>query len=151
MVRVDTLNPTTESLGGKPELDFDDPANRLQTQLTVRVVYLYNLRIPFANWIIFQSYMGQRAAINITRKIDGWYVGGVQMNDRLAREAILAAAAKGSNCAYAGLTNANYKAIGAAALAGIYLVPLVTTYTIRMESSPLLKNLVSKTTVFPGC
>jgi len=32
-----------------------------------------------------------------------------------------------------------------------YVVPLVTTYTIRMESSPLLKNLQPRSKVFPGC
>jgi len=151
LVRVDILNPTVESLAGQPEIDFDDPLNRLQTQLTVRVVYLYNLRIPFANWIIFQSYMGQRGAINFTRRVDGWYLGSVKMSSRTARETLVAAAAKGSDCQYSGLTTANYKEIGAAALAGIFLVPMVTTYTIRMESSPLLKNLSPRSQVFPGC
>jgi hypothetical protein len=150
-VRVDILNPTTDSMSGNTELDFDDPGNRLNTQLTVRVVYLYNMRIPFANWIIWQAMMGQRAGMTLVQRVDGWYYAGVEFKDKALWEGLETAAAKGSNCAYNGLTTSNYHAIGAASLLGFYLMPLVTTYTIRMQSNPLLKNLQPRSKVFPGC
>jgi hypothetical protein len=150
LVRVDVLNPTQESLAGAEEVDFDDPAQRIQTQLTIRVAYLYNLRIPYANWMIWQSFMGANAAIEFTRKVDGWYQGATQVPDLRTRLSMLSAATA-SHCAYTGLTTSDYRALVVAAQTGLYLLPMVTTYTLRMQSNPLNRHLQKRSEVFPGC
>ena len=150
ILRVDTLNPTQDALAGSDEVDFDDPDQRTNTQLTVRVAYLFNLRIPFANWILFQTFMAQRAAVELVRRVDGWYTGQTQVSSLRSRLGLTRDAAP-SDCAYSGFTTRDYRSMVAAAEGGTFLLPLVTTYTLRMQSNPLSKNLSSRADVFPEC
>jgi hypothetical protein len=62
MIEVEVLNPSQSDFAeGENEIEFDgaqwDPASRKRAQLVIRAVYLYELRIPFANWIFFESWL----------------------------------------------------------------------------------------------
>jgi hypothetical protein len=78
-VRVDLVGPSglPAARGGRPgsdgrweELDFDGPrrggderAYREATVLSVRVRYWYELRVPFAQWIVFTAWWAANAGV----------------------------------------------------------------------------------------
>ncbi len=159
LVTVDVLNPTQESLGSQTEVDFDDPAQRALTQLTIRVRYYYNLRIPYANWIIWEAYMGANAGMLIARRVDGWYyepsgqaggIGGVTV-DKRAGLAMVGFAAKAPNACYTNIGSGDMTALAILAQANTYLIPMVTTYTVRMQSNPIHDRLQKRSDVLGNC
>ncbi len=152
LVRVDVLSPTREALGDRIEADFDEPADRALTQLTVRVTYFFNLRVPYANWIIWQSFMAATAGITFARRVDGWYgPGGVPMG-RTQRLTRAGSSAKTPNPCYTNLSAADFSALTSlATTSATYLVPMVTTYTIRMQSNPIRDRLPRRADVLGGC
>lgn len=67
VVDVAILSPTKEDLkDGQKEIDFDSSGDAFKErrlgQLTIRVKYYYNLVIPFANWVIWNTWYIQRSA-----------------------------------------------------------------------------------------
>ena len=69
VVQVEILHPRRNVFGSNNhEIDFDDigtdsRARRLRqaNKLTIRVSYLYLMRIPFANWVIHHAWLASRA------------------------------------------------------------------------------------------
>jgi hypothetical protein len=160
LVRIDVLNPTQESLGERKEADFDEPSDRQNTQLTIRVTYFFSLKIPYANCVIWQSAMAANAGIAFVRRVDGWYreapgqpmgSGGVLTNRR-DRLTSAGANVKIANACYSHLQSQDMSTMTSLALAnGTYLLPLVTTYTIRMQSNPVRDRLPLRADVLSGC
>jgi len=83
LVRVDTLNPTEASFQSvqralrarQPleEIDFDrteQEAIRDAGVLTIRLRYWYELRIPFANWLVFVCWYAAHSAVALGGSID---------------------------------------------------------------------------------
>jgi hypothetical protein len=153
-VTVTTLAPVAEdfsasTLGGQ-EIDFDDPNQRLNTQLTVRVTYLFPLRIPYANWGIFHAFMTVLAGLDLNRRVDGWYLNGIQTTTDLTLAAE-AAEMKSPYCQVSGITTNNLIWLVGLAAGGQYFLPVTSNYTIRMQSNPLKANVQPKANINSGC
>lgn len=136
VVKVDVLNPKKSDFGGKKEIEMDAVsetlAARRKTQLTVRVTYMFQMRIPFANWIIWESWWASRVGANLRKWDKAGQVNPMPFWDYLRTPDT-------SSCPYDGLTkNTMRKLALAAKFAGIYVIPMVTTHTMRMQSNPFL-------------
>jgi hypothetical protein len=126
MVQVTLLNPTQDTFGQRGrELDFDDFSQRDATRLSIRVRYLYMMRVPFANWIIHQAWLANRAGQEL--------YGAIWNPQEDAGETGFRSVAPVQN-----QTSGDELDDKLAALAdqGVYLVPLYATYTMRMQSNP---------------
>ncbi|MGC4120993.1 MAG: pilus assembly protein [Myxococcales bacterium] len=134
MVDVQVLTPKKADFGKNLEIEFD-AGDRKKTQMTVRVVYLYEMHIPFANFLIFESWWAQLVGQNLRGQnaalafvdTDKLKLSRVQSGDFA------------KSCKYTGLNDSKMKKLRwVATLSGRYFQPLVTTYTIRMQSNPFL-------------
>lgn len=108
LVRADMVSPAGSA--GWRELDFDGPG----AVLDVRVRYLYELRIPFAGWMIFNA----------------WYAAS-------AGEALGIHHARGFP-----LTPAEMEVLWQLARQHRFFIPLSATYSMRMQSNVQRKWLV---------
>ncbi|MGI5865057.1 MAG: TadE/TadG family type IV pilus assembly protein [Myxococcales bacterium] len=135
VVQVDVLNPTTADFAGKKEIEMDRAASSLaerrKTQLTVRVTYMFQMRIPFANWIIWESWWASRVGANLRRWDDAGQVNPLPLWDYFRTPDT-------SSCPYDGLNASTLRKLAVAAKAGFYIMPMVTTHTMRMQSNPFL-------------
>lgn len=167
LVKVDVLSPTQGDFAkGQEELDFDSSgdefAKRRLGQLTIRVTYFYNLAVPFANWVIWNSWyqlrssgMGQLMNINNTLHtfgMEGIDIGSkpfiafdttrFSMQGKILAE-VLGGGLKSSP--YECLTNLDWMTMLLLPdLVGdeySYYIPLVTAHTIRMQSNHYKDNL----------
>jgi len=139
IIDIETLSPS--GLSG-PEVDFDkvgDDTVRDQTRLTIKLTYLYLMRIPFANWVIHDAWSAAHAGIRYTGPIDRPMIGTQQRNANVARAAAAAKEALKGDFRSA----ARFALIGVLANNGYYLIPLEATYTMRMQSNPFQDNLDS--------
>ncbi|MGI5862757.1 MAG: TadE family protein [Myxococcales bacterium] len=143
-VEVDIVNPTRSELGRlfntygshlqQKEIDWDDVRNEEVIRanlLTVRVTYNYQLRIPFADRLIHSWFMG------INRLKD---LRGIQFENQKAFGVV------GSH-AYleaAGATRGGiFPQLAGLAATGTYVVPLVATYSMRMQSNLFKQGMQS--------
>jgi hypothetical protein len=138
MVEVQILNPTHDSFdpfsnpsGSGDEADFDNPELRDVNRLTIRVQYLYMLRVPFANWIIHQAWLAGEAGTRLYGQI--WRASTSPESVGLERQV------QGFD------SNTVPDAWGDGLLpdlariardTGTYLIPLRASYTMRMQSNP---------------
>lgn len=130
------LGGLQQTIGGtfgphQREIDFDDPGARGATRLTIRVRYLYMMRIPFASWIIHQAWLAGQAG----RRLYGAVWNPQQdapgeTGFRDAAEVDLGAP-----------SDALLRKISALADQGTYVVPLEATYSMRMQSNPYKQSL----------
>jgi hypothetical protein len=143
-IDVEVLNPTQADFGKEDEIEFDDIgkgsfAERRPSQLTIRLSYMYELRLPVINWLIFESWLASRAAVDLR----GWNpmdpkIQGVQLGLK-ARLAMEAAMTK-DTCKWSGVNQGMVQQLAGVGVAtGHYYIPIVTTYTIRMQSNPFKK------------
>src|SRR6185503_14295061 len=66
-VELTICGPLKNDMGGKDEVDFDDPAFAARSQwqqseatkLRVQVTFNYRMPIPFANWVIHKISLNQ--------------------------------------------------------------------------------------------
>lgn len=150
MVDVEILNPTPEMFQGeigrhlnRKQIDFDDwrsdaaEANRL----SIHVRYYYELRVPFANWMLQTFWFAHRASLIAN-------FGGVNFATPQYRQSVGPASVTTN-------VNANMVAWGKAfdddlqevrnvAIlrgAGLYYFPINTYYTMRMQSNAYLSNV----------
>ena len=130
-VMVKILNPTTGSFGQRgKEITFDDPANRDVTRLSIQVRYLYMMRVPFANMIIHQAWLAGQAGKQLYGAI--WnpqeYAGetGFRSDHPLTASSFF---------------DPVMAALSKLASQGVYMVPIKTTYTMRMQSNPYRTSL----------
>ncbi|NOK34198.1 pilus assembly protein [Corallococcus exercitus] len=138
-VRVEVTNPRRSQLPtlfssygshmqGR-ELDYDDIRNPQVIEanlLTVRITYFYEMRIPFANWQLHAFYMGREAlnglamrGVNFTTQ----KVNGGSLTDHLED-------------AGAGQSDDHQK-IRTLANSNVFAIPIVATYSMRMQSNLL--------------
>ncbi|MDF1562962.1 MAG: TadE/TadG family type IV pilus assembly protein [Deltaproteobacteria bacterium] len=162
LVDVEVLNPTEAMLGHfhNGELPFDavagDPAGRdfqsrpqmrEATRLTIRVKYLYPMRIPFANWLVFSSYLAAHAGMSQTGAIinaeNSRGVGGAknltQTGAGAQVEGAKAIAAGGAEVDAEGreiFSRGNLALLWQLGLSsGTWLFPLSASHTMRMQSN----------------
>lgn len=155
IINVDILNPRSEHFGESEELDFDNPALRKSTQLTIRLTYFYKLVIPFANWVIYNAWFELRAQqlglatwiLSLANQLGANF--SILNRPFLAFDAknyFLDSSALGlilgllnsndiSNN-YEGLNYGDFFMLATLASAEQYYMPLITAHTIRMQSNP---------------
>ncbi len=178
VLRLEVLNPTTavfnsyQSRGpSRDELEFDDvgyfdsqgsnrsdgfagdEGYRQALQLTVRMRYFYEMRIPFADWVIQTCFFAANAPGMLSslhgalgRETVDPTATSVSGGDEEETAAIEAAAAETILNGAKGapiMTKADFLALLAAREAGIIVVPLVASYTMRMQSNFYRKNLTN--------
>jgi hypothetical protein len=153
-IHVKVLNPKRQQFGGQPEIHFDDikvrdPSHtrriREATRLTVRVRYLYWMKIPFANWIIHMAWMAGEAGVALNGPIDRPTVstgGGFVKLEGAARSAFISTKVKDNARPFADEDRTSlFRALWALGrLGGMYFIPLYSTYTMRMQSNPFIDN-----------
>ncbi|MBN9686461.1 MULTISPECIES: TadE family protein [unclassified Corallococcus] len=136
-VRVEVLNPRRSQLPtlfssygshlSGLEVDFDDIRNAQVIEanlLTVRITYFYEMRIPFANWQLHAFYMGREAlnglamrGVNFTTQ----KVNGGSLTDHLEDQ--------GTG------KSKDHKKIRTLAESNVFAIPVVSTYSMRMQSN----------------
>jgi len=174
-IRVDVVNPTRQIFskyvgrGGLPHptgLVFDDvgyhstdgtsdgfladEGYRKALQLTIRVRYLYELKIPFASTIIQTCFFLENAP-SLLGSIGGalgeeslTHKSAVESGDANATAGALAAPAGPISAGPVGkptLPRAEFIKLYAARQLHIVVIPLTATYTMRMQSNFYEKNL----------
>jgi hypothetical protein len=131
MVSVDVISPTMGDFTLRDtEIDFDNVRGgnrwRRGTRLSVRVQYLYMMRIPFANWIIHQAWRAQRLGVRLYGSIHRAHKDHTK--DQLF--------AYGESAELTG-GDRQMRQIGRIADdADTYLIPLFADHTMRMQSNP---------------
>lgn len=159
LITVETVSPTREDFRGEQEIDFDLGGDSLEArrkgQLTIRLTYFFELKIPIINWMFFETWLAGMGGIGLS----GLEVAEPTMHKGAKGAAVsdlkvrlgLEAAEVDPNCAFSGLSKSHLArliALGAAAPGGVrarkWYLPLVTTYTIRMQSNPFLQFAGSK-------
>jgi len=143
ITKVEVLNPKKSQLTqlfntygshlDRKEIDFDDIRDDRVVEgnlLSVRVTYFYNMRIPFAN-----------------KLIHGWYLGlehlgdlkGVQFENQKAYGVVNETTYLRGRGAARGGDFARMATLATAR--GLYVVPLVATYSMRMQSNLMKKHV----------
>ena len=133
-VEVEVLNPTKGDFGMRGrEIHFDDPQNRDATRLSIKVQYLYMMRVPFANMIIHQAWLANAAGQQLYGAI--WnpqeYAGetGFRSDHEVSAPTFF---------------DPVMTALAKLASQGVYMVPIKCTYTMRMQSNPYRQSLEVK-------
>jgi len=160
LVDVEVLNPTQAMLGHfhNGELAFDavagDPAGRdftnrpemrEATRLTVRVKYLYPMRIPFANWLVFSSYLAAHAGMSQTGAIfnpENTRSPSLNVTQTGAGAQVEGAKALAAGGAEADAEGREIYSTGSLAMlwqlglgTGNWLFPMSASHTMRMQSN----------------
>ncbi len=131
-----------------PEPDESELVFRKSTRLTIRLRYFYELKVPFANWIIFTSWFASNAGVALHGAIDRATLdpkGNIMSDGNI--DGLAAAAVKGIKhekgydtlyplemAVLWGLATGSIPLVSE--LAGRrYFIPLTATYTMRMQSN----------------
>jgi hypothetical protein len=159
MIHVEILNPTADMFGGNPEIHFDDflagnehrernQSLREATRLTIRLRYLYWMRIPFANWIIHMAWLAKEAGIQLTGPIDRPVirVGVGPISEDIggeARDLMIDTRVEDSTRPFQEEDRTNlFRALwNLGNVADLYFIPMYSTYSMRMQSNPYRNNL----------
>ena len=171
MIEVETLNPTSSHFGGKREIDFDavDTQSRQANRLSIRVRYLYEMRIPFANWVFHDFWVAHQVinfqkSINvgpISAKAEAYGYGGGFIHDgrvsaggsvglpgfsvggstTLTRPASVMTVTAGAVGKSLWGKNGMLATLRALWHAGLYFMPIESYYTMRMQSNLYRKNI----------
>lgn len=132
LVEVQILNPTLGTFGLRGrETDFDNFGHRDQTRLTIRVRYLYMMRVPFANRIIHQAWLAGIAGQQLYGAI--WNPQEGTPGETGFRSV--------SPVTQKAFPSPTLRAMQGLASEGVYMVPLNATYTMRMQSNPYRQSL----------
>ncbi|MFP2907717.1 TadE/TadG family type IV pilus assembly protein [Pyxidicoccus sp. 3LFB2] len=139
LLRVEVVNPgagqlrelfgTYGSHMRSQEIDYDDVRDDRvigANLLSVRLTYFYELRIPFANWQLHSFYMGQEYLDELRGiQFENQRVGGGSATQYLER--------RGAE------RDKDHDGVAKVAASGKYVMPLVATWSMRMQSN-LLNN-----------
>jgi hypothetical protein len=157
LLRVEVLNPSANKLdttfnnldyrSGKNEIDFDDlrPDAIAANNLSVRVHYFYEMRIPFADRMIHSWLMGTEILKNqmgllFESQEMGLKVGPIKIGTGLNAYEPLEAYGLKKNGDYITMYFAAHLP-NAGPLHPVFLMPLSASYTMRMQSN-LMKSKV---------
>ena len=139
MISIQIVEPKKSQFGTRnDEIDFDSPDNFDASRLSIKVRYLYMMRIPFANWIIHQSWLAKEAGQELYGAV--WNPQTVKGETGFRNVGQPNMSTLNFNPSVTG----NRKVIKmCATLAdqGIYMVPLFATYTMRMQSNPYKESI----------
>lgn len=138
-VRVEVLNPRRSQLGtlfasygshmqGR-ELDYDDIRNAQVIEanlLTVRITYFYEMRIPFANWQLHAFYMGREA-------LNGLAMRGVNFTTQKVNGGSLTKHLEDQGAGQ----DDDHQKIRTLANSNVFAIPVIATYSMRMQSNLL--------------
>lgn len=130
-----------------PEPDDAETVYRKATRLTIRLRYWYEMRVPFANWVIFTSWYASNAQVALHGSIDRPTLEKSNALNRNANVEALVNKAKGLdhergyNTVYPpemwvlwGLATGSIPLVSD--LVGRrYFLPLTATYSMRMQSN----------------
>ncbi len=138
--------------GGRPfqgsslEIDFDDFEQRSNTRLTIRVRYMYMMRVPFANWVIHTAWMAGQAGKQLYGAIwnpqqnapgeTGLRNFSNYRNEPPGGFGFISPGAILNN-----IDQHDVKASAKLADEGVYVIPLNATYTMRMQSNVYKRSL----------
>ncbi|MBN8471813.1 pilus assembly protein [Corallococcus exiguus] len=138
-VRVEVTNPRRSQLptlfssyGSHMqglELDYDDIRNAQVIEanlLTVRITYFYEMRIPFANWQLHAFYMGREA-------LNGLAMRGVNFTTQKVNGGSLTDHLEDAGAGQ----SPDHKKIRTLADSNVFAIPVVATYSMRMQSNLL--------------
>jgi hypothetical protein len=127
IVQVELVHPTSQDVQGRSgDNDFDDVSASKTMMITTKVTFNYEMRIPFANRIIHESWtMAQ-------------YLGGI--------DALIPTEQRPDNPR--GGYTAPYEIV--ARQNHVYIIPIVATYTTRMMSNPEQNSLAPHTCAGAG-
>ncbi|WP_407659997.1 pilus assembly protein [Hyalangium gracile] len=135
LLRLEVVNPRKSQLSSLfstygshmdgREIDYDDVRNDeviAANLLSVRVTYFYNLRIPFANWMMHSFFMGRESLGDLSGvQFEVQKAGGMAATRYLEDRG----AAKGGD----------YIQLRTLATQGTFVIPLISTYSMRMQSN----------------
>jgi len=156
LIKVTVLHPKRADFDRQEEIHFDDikvrDANhsrrvRNATRLTVRVRYLYCMRIPFANWIIHMAWLASEAGVVLTGPIDRPAIdmGGFKL-EGAGRTAMIGAQVEDQTRPFEEEDRTRLFQL-LYLLARFpqkdlpkYFIPIYSTYTMRMQSNPFRDN-----------
>lgn len=136
-IRLEILNPKKSQLSGlfsnygshlnQREIDYDDIRDATVIEanlLSVRVTYFYNMRIPFANWLMHSFFMGREVLGDLR---------GVQFEVQKARGQYATSYLEN----YGASKGADYAQMKLLSTRGTFVIPLISTYSMRMQSNYL--------------
>ncbi|RKH66246.1 TadE family protein [Corallococcus aberystwythensis] len=140
-LRVEVLNPKRSQLAGLfstygshmggRELDYDDVRDAQVIEanlLTVRVTYFYEMRIPFANWQLHAFYMGREA-------LNGLAMRGPNFTTQKVNGGSLTQHLEDQGASQ----DDDHQKIRDLASGNVFAIPVIATYSMRMQSN-LLNN-----------
>ncbi|HZI16018.1 MAG TPA: TadE family protein [Myxococcus sp.] len=145
---VPTLENHIRRFFNLPEPDDSELVFRKATRLTIRLRYWYQMRVPFANWIIFTSWFASNAGVAIRGAIDrGTLDPRANMMSSGNLTALGAASVRGiqHEKGYDSVYPLEMAVLWGLATGSIplvsdlvgkrYFIPLTATYTMRMQSN----------------
>ena len=139
MISIQICEPKKNQFGMRnDEVDFDDPANFEKSRLSIKVRYLYMMRIPFANWIIHQSWLAKEAGQELYGAV--WNPQTVAGETGFRNVGQLNLAGANFNPSVTGNRRV-IRMVAGLADQGVYMVPLYATYTMRMQSNPYKESI----------
>ncbi|MBN2724390.1 MAG: pilus assembly protein [Deltaproteobacteria bacterium] len=136
IVTVDIITPKIGDFGGvhSTEIDFDsvreDDSWRDKTRLSIRVTYLYTLRIPFANRIIHTAFIAGQVGQELYGAVWNPQMTAGETGFRNVSPVNLS-----------GRGTALIQALWSSANEGVFMIPLRSTYTMRMQSNPYRRSV----------
>jgi hypothetical protein len=148
-VRVEVLNPRKGQLaslfssygiaGSNKEIDFDDIRNNAVVEanlLSVRVTHFHEMRIPFANALIYSWFVGFKQLDQVT--------GGVLFASPTLKGTQMPATqflmSKAATAGSSPRERDDFRDIATLAEAGIYVLPMKATYSMRMQSNLMFNS-----------
>jgi hypothetical protein len=142
MISIQIVEPQKSQFGMRSdEIDFDDPANFEKSRLSIKVRYLYMMRVPFANWIIHQAWLAKEAGQQLYGAVWNPQMGSGGRGETGFR-----------NVNQVNLQGVTYnpsvtgnrrvlQTVATLANQGVFMVPLYATYTMRMQSNPYKESI----------
>lgn len=126
--------------------DDDEEVYRRATVLSVRVRYWYELRVPFANWLLFTAWWAANAGVTLGGAIDRPTLDAKARltHGRGGMSEVGMAPVRGleNQRGYDTLYRSEMGVLWGLATGGHYFIPLTATYSLRMQSNFYLKWLM---------
>lgn len=136
------IGSITGDFGSADEIDFDteDPGQAPRTRLSLRVRYMYMLRVPFANWVIHSAWLAARGGQQLFGAI--WNPQEREGETGFRSVAPLRSQRRNYAALLRGVVEArDLKAADKLSRMGVYMWPIYASHTMRMQSNPYRQSL----------
>lgn len=136
------IGSITGDFGSADEIDFDteDPGHAPRTRLSLRVRYMYMLRVPFANWVIHSAWLAARAGQQLFGAV--WNPQEREGETGFRSVAPLRSQRRNYAALLRGVVEArDLKAADKLSRMGVYMWPIYASHTMRMQSNPYRQSL----------